>query len=107
VFLPKISLYPSDDEMFPFQFKRKQFPIRLSFAMTINKAQGQTIPNVGIFLHNVVFSHDQLYVALSQATVKQHVNVLAYPADHYTREKGAKLKTVCVLKVKKGHGMAK
>jgi len=28
----------SDDEMFPFQFKRKQFPIRLSFAMTVNKS---------------------------------------------------------------------
>ncbi|KAG2627528.1 hypothetical protein PVAP13_3KG127728 [Panicum virgatum] len=46
VFLPRIPLCPSDDEMFPFQFKRKQFPIRLSFAMTVNKAQGQTIPNV-------------------------------------------------------------
>ena len=44
VFLPRIPLCPSDDEMFPFQFKRKQFPIRLSFTMTINKAQGQTIP---------------------------------------------------------------
>jgi ATP-dependent DNA helicase PIF1 len=84
VFLPRIPLYPSDDEMFPFQFKRKQFPIRLSFAMTINKAQGQTIPNVGIFLPNTVFSHGQLYVALSRATTKQHVNVLTYPADHYT-----------------------
>jgi ATP-dependent DNA helicase PIF1 len=40
VFLPRIPLCPSDDEMFPFQFKRKQFPIRLSFAMMINKAQG-------------------------------------------------------------------
>jgi ATP-dependent DNA helicase PIF1 len=40
VFLPRIPLCPSDDEMFPFQFKRKQFSIRLSFAMTINKAQG-------------------------------------------------------------------
>jgi ATP-dependent DNA helicase PIF1 len=39
VFLPRIPLCPSDDEMFPFQFKRKQFPIRLSFAMMINKAQ--------------------------------------------------------------------
>ncbi|KAL6856293.1 hypothetical protein ACP4OV_019095 [Aristida adscensionis] len=47
IFLPRIPLCPSDDEMFPFQFKRKQFPIRLSFVMTINKAQGQTIPNVG------------------------------------------------------------
>ncbi|AQL01280.1 hypothetical protein ZEAMMB73_Zm00001d044992 [Zea mays] len=38
IFLPRIPLCPSDDEMFPFQFKRKQFPIRLSFAMTVNKA---------------------------------------------------------------------
>ena len=49
VFLPRIPLCPSDDEMFPFQFKRKQFPIRLSFAMTINKSQGQTIPNVEVY----------------------------------------------------------
>ena len=27
VFLPRIPLCPWDDEMFPFQFKRKQFPI--------------------------------------------------------------------------------
>jgi ATP-dependent DNA helicase PIF1 len=102
VFLPRIPFCPSDDEMFPFQFKRKQFPIRLSFTMTINKAQGQTISNVGIFLPDVVFSHGQLYVALSRATAKQHVKVLTYPADHYTRVKGAKLKAVRVPKGKKG-----
>jgi ATP-dependent DNA helicase PIF1 len=38
VFLPRIPLYPSDDEIFLFQFKRKQFPIRLSFVMTVNKS---------------------------------------------------------------------
>ncbi|KAL4568181.1 hypothetical protein LXL04_023788 [Taraxacum kok-saghyz] len=48
VFLPRIPLCPSADDMFLFKLKRKQFPIRLSFAMTINKAQGQTIPNVGV-----------------------------------------------------------
>ncbi|XP_062232805.1 uncharacterized protein LOC133930126 [Phragmites australis] len=57
IFLPRIPLCPSDDEMFPFQFKRKQFPVRLSFAMTVNKAQGQTIPIVGIYLPEPVFSH--------------------------------------------------
>jgi hypothetical protein len=34
---------------------REQFPIRVSFAMAINKAQGQTIPQVGIYLPNLIF----------------------------------------------------
>jgi ATP-dependent DNA helicase PIF1 len=62
--------------MFPFRLKRKQFPIRLSFAMTINKAQGQTIPIVGVYLPEPVFSHGQLYVALSRATVKSNIKIL-------------------------------
>lgn len=40
IFLPKIHLYSSNDDMFPFKIKRKQFPIRLCFAMTINKSHG-------------------------------------------------------------------
>ncbi|AQK52103.1 hypothetical protein ZEAMMB73_Zm00001d050205 [Zea mays] len=77
IFLPRIPLCPSDDEMFPFQFKRKQFPIRLSFAMTVNKAQGQTIPNIGVYLPEPVFSHGQLYVALSRATARSNIKILA------------------------------
>ena len=50
----------------PFQFKRLQFPIKLSFAMTINKSQGQTFRYVGIDLRSDCFSHGQLYVALSR-----------------------------------------
>ena len=33
--------------------------------MTINKSQGQSYNQVGIYLRNKVFSHGQLYVALS------------------------------------------
>ena len=81
VFLPRIPLCPSDDEMFPFQFKRKQFPIRLSFAMTVNKAQGHTIPNVGVYLPEPVFSHGQLYVALSRSTARSNIKILALPPN--------------------------
>jgi ATP-dependent DNA helicase PIF1 len=60
VFIPRIPMSPSKDLNLPFKFKRKQFPIGLSFAMTINKAQGQTIPNVGVYLPDPMFSHEQL-----------------------------------------------
>ncbi|GJW30206.1 ATP-dependent DNA helicase PIF1-like protein [Tanacetum coccineum] len=54
---PRITLCPSEDDMFPFKLKSKQFPVELSFAMTINKAQGQTIPKVGVYHPDSVFSH--------------------------------------------------
>lgn len=81
VFIPRIPLSPSDDINLPFKFKRKQFPIGLSFAMTIKKAQGQTIPIVGVYLPEPVFSHGQLYVALSrEVSRKSTCWVLAKPA---------------------------
>jgi ATP-dependent DNA helicase PIF1 len=41
----------------PFTLRRRQFPVRPTFAMTINKAQGQTLKMVGIFLPKPVFTH--------------------------------------------------
>jgi hypothetical protein len=40
-FIPRILLSPSEDLSIPFKSKRKQFPVRLSFVMTINKAQAR------------------------------------------------------------------
>jgi ATP-dependent DNA helicase PIF1 len=80
VFVPRIPLCPSESDMFPFKLKRNQFHVRLSFAMTINKAQGQTIPNVGVYLPHSVFAHGQLYVALSRGISRETTKVLVKPA---------------------------
>lgn len=90
VFIPKIPLLASQDEKLPVAFKRTQFPLRLCFAMTINKAQGQTLDFVGIYLREPVFSHGQLYVALSRAKSSKNVKILIRPSiaedkdDHST-----------------------
>ena len=47
--------------------------------MTINKSQDQTIPNVGIYLSEPVFSHGQLYVALSRGVSRSTTWMLAKP----------------------------
>ncbi|PHT69000.1 hypothetical protein T459_28487 [Capsicum annuum] len=57
VFILKIPLLSSADEKLLVPFKRTQYPLRLCFAMTINKAQGQTLNFVGIYLLEPIFSH--------------------------------------------------
>jgi hypothetical protein len=64
--LPRIPL-PSTSSI-DVRFTRRQFPVRLAFAMTINRAQGQSLARVGLLLDPEVFSHGQLYVALSRVT---------------------------------------
>ena len=49
--------------------------------MTVNKSQGQTIPNVGVYLLEPVFSHGQLYVAKSRATSRKNIKILAKPPN--------------------------
>jgi ATP-dependent exoDNAse (exonuclease V) alpha subunit len=55
--------------------KRRQFPIGLAFAMTINKSQGQSVKFVGLNLRSEVFSHGQLYVAFSRCTSGSRIKV--------------------------------
>ncbi|CAF1311607.1 unnamed protein product [Didymodactylos carnosus] len=78
VFIPRIDLAPSDTTL-PFILRRQQFPIIPAYAITINKSQGQTFDHVGIDLKTAVFSHGQLYVALSRSRNPQQVKVRIQP----------------------------
>ena len=65
VFLPKIPLCPSADDMFSFKVKRKKFPIRLSFAIGISR---------------------ELYVALSRVISRENTKVLVKPVKEFINE---------------------
>ncbi|EDV22045.1 uncharacterized protein TRIADDRAFT_29852 [Trichoplax adhaerens] len=65
ILIPRINISPSDTDL-PFQLIRRQFPIRPVFAMSINKSQGQTFNRCGVLLPTSVFTHGQLYVAISR-----------------------------------------
>jgi hypothetical protein len=65
----------SDNNDLPFTFARKQFPLQLAYAMTINKSQGQTLSHVGLHLVDDVFSHGELYVAFSCTKAPANVKV--------------------------------
>ncbi|CAF1538721.1 unnamed protein product [Didymodactylos carnosus] len=59
VIIPRISMILTDT---PFEFRRLQFPVRLAYAVTINKAQGQSL---------------QVYVATSRVGSSKNLYVLA------------------------------
>lgn len=72
VLIPRIPMISND---LPFEFKRLQFPLRLAFAIIINKAQGQSLTIAGLILENSCFSHGQLYVACSRIGTPKNLYV--------------------------------
>ncbi|KAG2197507.1 hypothetical protein INT47_007116 [Mucor saturninus] len=76
VLIPRIVLISSDNANLPFTLRRRQFPVQPAFGMTINKSQGQTLSFAAICLIKPVFTHGQLYVALSRVRDPANLNVI-------------------------------
>ncbi|CAN1216765.1 ATP-dependent DNA helicase PIF1, partial [Linum perenne] len=76
VYLPRIAL-SSNQKSLNFTLIRRQYPIALCFAMTINKSQGQTLHQVGICLKRQVFIHGQLYAAIAHVTKKSGLKIIS------------------------------
>ena len=56
-------------------WERRKFPVRPAFAININKSQGQTLSEAGVWLNQDVFTHGQLYVPSSRVG---HPNSITY-----------------------------
>lgn len=74
VLIPRIPLIPNEGWI---QFRRLQFPVRVAFAISINKSQGQTIKHCGVNLQDACFSHGQLYVAFSRVGTSKNLYIYA------------------------------
>ena len=81
--IPRIKLTSSNKSL-TYQLCRKQFPICVYFAITINKSQGQSFSTVGLDLRMPVFSHGQFYVAVSRTSDVAGLHILL--DDHEDRK---------------------
>ncbi|XP_058762197.1 uncharacterized protein LOC131635579 [Vicia villosa] len=80
-YIPRMDMSPSQSP-WPFKLSRRQFPIIVSYAMIINKSQGQSLDWVGLYIPKDVFSHGQLYVAISRVTSKKGIKILIHDDDN-------------------------
>lgn len=90
--IPRIQLNTIGDTKLPFVLYRRQFPVRLAFALTINKSQGQTFQRVGIYIDRLIFAHGQLYVALSRCTSIENIKI-------FVKEKGRNVENIVYTEI--------
>lgn len=80
VALSRIRMFSNKDD-YAFRWARVQFPVRLAFAITINKSQGQSLERVAVFLPRSCFAHGQLYVAVSRVRHPSGLRFVLPPND--------------------------
>ena len=103
VLIPRITFIPKLNE-YPFEWQRRQFPVRIAFAITINKSQGQTLKHAGIWLRSQVFTHGQLYVACSRVSSPENLQFALMSEPNELKYKAANIvfKEVLLHKNRRG-----
>lgn len=96
VVMCRIRLKPRNSRLYPFLWTRIQFPVKICWAMTANKSQGQTLERVALLLGMPVlsdngamvrmeplpcFGHGQLVVALTRVGHPDNVSVYMHPDE--------------------------
>jgi hypothetical protein len=81
-FIPRMDLDSTSSAGIPFVLRRRQSSVRLAYATTINKSQGQTFKVCGVFLPTQCFAYGQLYVALSRCSTSAGLRVDSYDKDN-------------------------
>ena len=81
VLLSRMDLLSDPESELPICLRRRQFPIRLAFSMTINKSQGQSLDKVGILLRTPCFTHGQFYVAVSRCRSREGLIIAAFDEE--------------------------
>ncbi|XP_058784650.1 ATP-dependent DNA helicase pfh1-like [Vicia villosa] len=84
IYIPRMDTSPSQSP-WPFMLNRRQFPIIVSYAMTFNKSQGQSLDWVGLYIPKDVFSHGKLYVAISRVTSKKGIKILIHDDNNKSK----------------------
>ena len=94
VFVGRVGFRSKEEQM---NFDRLQIPLRLAYAITVHKAQGQTIGKVGLYLSRPPFAHGMLYVALSRVRSSRDIRV--FVASAATQSDTNKVKNVVCKEV--------
>lgn len=75
-YIHRINIEHGVNKRSPLKFRRLQFPVRVCFAMTVNKAQGQSLKRMGLNLEmQQCFSHGHVYVAMSRVSRMSGIRV--------------------------------
>ena len=82
VFIPRIPMVDTSGE-FPWVMTRVQYPVRVCFAMSFHKGQGQSLSRVGLYINRPIFTHGMLYVGLSRGVDMDQVKVFLANSKKY------------------------